>query len=65
MKTQWEYRSIKFDLPGLMIPKFDAGRFDEQLRKLGLEGWELVNFIDLNVGAGSSFALVAVFKRQF
>lgn len=63
MKTQWEYRTIKFDLKGTMVPTLDAARFEEQLCGLGLEGWELVSFIPLNEGRIATSHLVAVFKR--
>ena len=62
-QVQWEYRTVKVDVAGWLTPKLETHVFDAQLDELGREGWELVNVMDLNMGHGASFALVAVFKR--
>lgn len=61
--TTWEYLTIKQDISGFFTPKVDTTKFDEELTRLGREGWELVSCLDVNIGHGASYQLVAVFKR--
>lgn len=63
MRTQWEYTTIRFDTLGFLRPKLDPTAFDAELNRLGQDGWELVSMMDLNLGNGVTFSLVATFKR--
>jgi hypothetical protein len=46
-----------------MVPKVAATEVDAALTRLGQDGWELVSMFDTNVNTGTSFELVAIFKR--
>ena len=57
--TKWEYVSIAL-VKGIL----DAGvkTQEELLNKYGLDGWELVSFVALQIN--QSFEVVAYLKRQ-
>ena len=59
----WEYKTIKVDTKGLRGGILDTTEFDDELNKLGREGWELVATFDTNIANGASREAVAVFKR--
>jgi len=43
--------------------KFDGQKFNDRLRQLGQDCWELVTVLDTNYGGGATRDVVAVFKR--
>lgn len=59
----WEYKTVVLPIAGMMHPKVDPTEVDAALTRLGRDGWELVSTFDTNFSAGSSFQLVAIFKR--
>lgn len=59
----WEYKTLVLSVAGFMTPKVDAERIDTKLTEIGRDGWELVSALDTNAGHGSSYHLVAIFKR--
>jgi hypothetical protein len=62
--TQFEYSTVVFDTTAFFIQsKLNHQRFHEKLNEYGRDGWELVNVFDLNRGHGSTYEVVAVFKR--
>lgn len=63
MRTQWEYKTIRFDTSGFLTPKLDPQKLDLELDRLGEDGWELVSVLDLNLGHGASSSLVAALER--
>jgi hypothetical protein len=38
--------------------------FDDELNKMGEQGWELVSCFSINAGQGYSKEAIAVFKRR-
>ncbi|QGQ93889.1 DUF4177 domain-containing protein [Paenibacillus psychroresistens] len=57
---RFEYKTVIFSHKGLIKTKFDM---DDELNKLGNEGWELVAMVTPVSGMGSSLELFATFKR--
>ena len=58
---KWEYKTLKFDGKGFFKSKFE---FEEELNKLGNEGWELVSMLSPVSAYGSTTELFAIFKRK-
>ncbi len=54
---KWEYKLV--DVDSKLTTKRTIGNLNEELNKYGGEGWELVNF--QGIGLGATF--VFVFKR--
>jgi transcriptional regulator with XRE-family HTH domain len=65
MKTQYEYRVVRFDIPWSAMGKLkaDFGLFEREMNVLGAEGWELVKLSELYSAAMCTAALVATFQR--
>jgi len=61
---RWEYKTIKFELKGLLGGILKTEEFDYQLNRLGEQGWELVSCFTSNAGNGYSRYAIAVFKRK-
>ncbi len=63
----WEYHSISFNFSEDAVFStgglFDSDRFNQELNRLGWDGWELVNVFDTNHIKGATRYVVAVFKR--
>lgn len=62
--VQWEYRTVSLNTTGLMGGKLDAEEFDRMLNDLGRDRWELVDTFDTSLGAGTTRAVFAIFKRS-
>lgn len=63
-QTKWEYQIVIINVQGWIGPSFAAEDIENPMNRLGKEGWELVNVLDVNTRAGETKALVAVFKRR-
>lgn len=63
MMEQWEYKTLKIKTGGFLGGKVDEQEFEEELNRLGLDGWELVSCFDTNV-QGQSRDVIAVCKRR-
>ncbi|MDF2890428.1 MAG: hypothetical protein K0R80_795 [Clostridia bacterium] len=61
---RWEYTTIKLQTTGFFGGKLDTDSFENELNRLGSEGWELVSCFDTSQSQGSSREVVAVFKRK-
>lgn len=62
---RWEYTTMQVKAKGFFLGgAFDASEFQNELNKLGAEGWELVSVFDTNMVQGQTRDIVAVFKRQ-
>ena len=62
--NKWEYKTIKIDSKSSwMGGKFDYSKIDGYLKTFGDDGWELVNVMPINKGAGSTEGLVLFFKK--
>lgn len=60
---RWEYFVFKIDVRGWFGPDVRAELLAHEFDKLGAEGWELVNTVDVNRGSGSTSELLSIFKR--
>ncbi len=61
---KFEYSTVVFDTTTLLLgSKLDHQRFNAKLNDYGKDGWELVNVFDLNRAGGTTYEVVAVFKR--
>ncbi|HUV84961.1 MAG TPA: DUF4177 domain-containing protein [Methanosarcinales archaeon] len=61
---RWEYRTIKVLAKGFTGGILELQEFDNELNKMGSEGWELVSCFDTNQSYGETREVVAVFKRK-
>ena len=63
----WEYHNVSFDFSaGTLMTKgglFNAEEFNNELNRLGWDGWELVSVFDTNRFDGGTRYVVAVLKR--
>lgn len=60
---KWEYKTMKVQTKGFTGGILEIESFDEQLNRLGQEGWELVSTFVTTAGSGASREAVAIFKR--
>jgi len=61
---KWEYMTVMFKAKGFWLGgKLDGDAFNEELNKLGEQGWELVSIVGTNMAYGTTRDVVAVFKR--
>ncbi|MBG9792769.1 hypothetical protein ABD76_09810 [Paenibacillus dendritiformis] len=61
---QWEYKTLKIKTGGFMGGKVNEQELEEELNRLGLDGWELVSCFDTSLGQGQSRDVIAVCKRR-
>ena len=63
--SRWEYLTLKaFTDWGLVQGQnLDAEKVNENLNRVGEEGWELVSCLDINTAQGRSNEVVFFFKR--
>ena len=61
---KWEYLSIKFETSGVLGGILDISELNNELNKLGEQGWELVSCISTNAGYGKSREVITVLKRK-
>ncbi|MDR0858090.1 MAG: DUF4177 domain-containing protein [Oscillospiraceae bacterium] len=59
----WEYRTESFKTDGFLGGNLHTDFFNEELNKLGKDGWELVSCFDTNESGGNTRLVIAVFKR--
>ena len=61
---KFEYSTVAFDTTTLLIgSSLNHETFNRKLNEYGADGWELVNVFDLNRHSGTTYEVVAVFKR--
>ena len=61
---RWEYRTLKFKLKGFSGGILETEDFNNELNRLGDQGWELVSSFTTNAANGYSRDAVAIFKRR-
>jgi len=61
---KWEYTSIKFETKGVLGGILEEKPFENELNRLGEQGWELVACFPTAEAYGRSREVVAVFKRR-
>jgi hypothetical protein len=59
----WEYRTEKLKLRGVLGGKIDQTQLDVILEEAGGAGWELVSMIATNLYQGRTQDVAMVFKR--
>lgn len=59
---QWEYKTQRFEVSGLLKSAIDTDKFDGALHQLGREGWELVTMMYIDAELRKA-AVFGVFKR--
>jgi hypothetical protein len=61
--TQWEYHVLAIGVrSGLTGPDLNIQALGEALNRLGQEGWELVNTVDINRRSGASHEVLLLLK---
>jgi len=61
---QYEYKTLTTDAKGFLGGKVNKDTFENELNKLGLQGWELVNSVATAQNYGSTRWIISVFKRK-
>lgn len=61
---KFEYCTYIYDTKGFWGGSVDASQFQNELNRLGNEGWELVSSNSTNQSYGSSKSIVCIFKRK-
>lgn len=61
---QFEYKTLFTDAKGFLGGKVDTLEFQNDLNRLGSEGWELVSSLSSNQSYGSTRWIVSIFKRK-
>lgn len=61
---QWSYRTLKFQTGGFWGGKVDEHELEEELNRMGYDGWELVSCFDTSVAQGQSRDIIAIFKKK-
>lgn len=61
----WKYKTIKLAGEGFWITegRINEVAFEEEMNRLGSQGWELVSVFDTNRGGGGTNGVITVFKR--
>lgn len=62
--VQWEYKTIKLKLRGLLGGKIDQKEVDGILTEAGQDGWELVTVFATALYQGRTQDAAMVFKRR-
>lgn len=62
--VQWEYKTVKLRLRGLLGGKIDQEELDGMLNQAGREGWELVTVFATALYQGRTQDAAMVFKRR-
>lgn len=57
----YEYQTVKFDRKGVFKSKFNP---DEELNRLGAEGWKVVGTFTAGAGVGSSDEVFYTLMRE-
>ena len=61
---KFEYSTVVFDTTSFFVGSaMDHDAFNQKLNDYGAQGWELVNALALDRMRGSTYEVVAVFKR--
>ena len=63
---KWEYKTIKLADEGFWITqgRINEAALEDELNRLGSQGWELVSVFDTNRSGGGTNGVIAVFKRK-
>lgn len=64
MKKRFEYKTLVIEPKGFWSTRFEPSDIDNDLNKLGMDGWELVSVESRNWGQGSTSSFFYTFKRE-
>ena len=60
---KWECRQLQVEVRGLLGGKL-PDHFVSELNRLGKDDWELVQAVGLQIGSGTTAAVVFMLKRE-
>lgn len=63
MHTNWEYKTVKLKLRGILGGKFREDEVSQVLNENGSEGWELVSTLSTALYQGRTQNAALIFKR--
>ena len=61
---KFEYKVVTFDTKGFWGGTVETRQIEEQLNRLGDDGWEMVSGTSTNQSYGASKSIVCIFKRE-
>lgn len=61
---KWEYKTTKIETTGFNGGILAQEDFENDLNRMGSQGWELVSCFDTSQAYGRTREVVAVFKRR-
>ena len=61
---KYEYKVVEVKPGGFWGMKIEPEIIETQLNKMALQGWELVNSLDVNVHEHAVAKLIFIFKRE-
>jgi hypothetical protein len=61
---QYEYKILSTDAKGFLGGKVNNNEFENELNRLGMQGWELVSTVATAQSYGSTRWLTSIFKRK-
>lgn len=61
---QFVYKTYIFNPTGFVGGHVDRADLEEELNRLGREGWELVSAVASNAGNGYTREIVCIFKKK-
>lgn len=61
---KYEYKTLFTDAKGVLGGKLDQNIFQNELNKLGFEGWELISSVASAQSYGSTRWIISIFKRK-
>ena len=65
MAIKFEYSTVVFDTTSFFVgSSLDHDAFNQKLNEYGAQGWELVNAVTLDRMRGSTYEVIAIFRRS-
>ena len=61
--ANYEYKVIELKPGGFWGNKLEPETIETQLNRMAVQGWELVNSLDMNKYEGTTAKLIFIFKR--
>ena len=61
---KFEYKVVTFDTKGFWGGTVETRQIEEQLNRLGDDGWEMVSCTSTNQSYGASKSIVCIFKGE-
>lgn len=61
---KYEYYTFVYNTKGFWGGQIDVSQFQDELNRLGNEGWDLVNSVSTSQNQGVSKSIICIFKRK-